>query len=233
MLPCAILCGGLATRLRPLTETIPKSLIPIQGEPFVAHQLRLLRANGIEDVVLCTGYLGDMIQDFVRDGSQFDVHVRYSFDGAQLLGTAGAIRRALAVLGESFFVLYGDSYLPCDYRAVERAFAESGLSGLMTIYRNEGQFDTSNVEAANGRIVRYDKRYRSAAMQHIDYGLGALRGAAFENIPADGPRDLAEIYQELLRSGQLAAFEVTERFYEIGSAQGIADLERYLQHDLL
>ncbi len=228
MLPCAILCGGLATRLRPITETIPKSLIPIRGEPFISHQLKLLRANGIEQVVLCTGYLGEIIRDFAGDGSQFGLHARYSFDGEQLLGTAGAIRKALPLLSGSFFVLYGDSYLPCDYRSVESTFELSGMPGLMTIYRNDGQFDTSNVAASDGRIVRYDKRNRTDAMRYIDYGLGVFRSCAFEHLPADEPRDLAEIYQELLRKGQLAAFEVTQRFYEIGSAQGIADLERYL-----
>lgn len=228
MLPCAILCGGLATRLRPMTDTIPKSLIPIKGQPFLSHQLKLLRRSGIEEVVLCTGYLGKMIQDFVEDGSKFKLRVGYSFDGAQLLGTAGSIRKALPLLGRSFFVLYGDSYLPCEYRAIAETFTASGVPGLMTIYRNEGHFDTSNVEAANGRIVRYDKRNRTSAMQYIDYGLGAFRASVFERIPSDTPYDLAKIYQNLLREGKLSAFEVHERFYEIGSAQGISELEQYL-----
>lgn len=228
MLRCAILCGGLATRLRPITETIPKSLIAICGEPFIAHQLKLLRANGIEEVVLCTGYLGEMIQEFVGDGSQFEMRVSYSSDGEQLLGTAGAIRKALPLVGGSFFVLYGDSYLPCDYRAVESAFERSGMRGLMTIYRNEGQFDTSNVEASDGGIVRYDKRNRTGAMRHIDYGLGVFRSSVFDNLPVNEPHDLSGIYQDLLQKGELAGFEVTQRFYEIGSAQGIKDLERYL-----
>jgi N-acetyl-alpha-D-muramate 1-phosphate uridylyltransferase len=228
MLPCAILCGGLAKRLRPVTESIPKSLIPILGEPFIAHQLRLLRANGITRVVLCAGYLGAMIQEFVGDGSSFGIESSYSFDGARPLGTAGAIRKALPRIGDSFFVLYGDSYLPCDYRAVATAFEDAGTRGLMTIYRNEGNFDSSNVEAAEGRIVRYDKRNRTLAMRHIDYGLGVFRSSAFDQLSADVPRDLADIYQELLRDGQLAAWEVTQRFYEIGSTRGICDLERYL-----
>jgi N-acetyl-alpha-D-muramate 1-phosphate uridylyltransferase len=218
MLPCAILCGGLATRLRPVTESIPKALIPINGEPFIAHQLRLLRTHGITRIVLCAGHLGEMIKDFVGN-------VPISFDGPGLLGTAGAVRKALPMLGPSFFVLYGDSYLPCDYAAVERAFAASGKPGLMTIYRNEGQFDSSNVQAAAGRIVRYEKGVRDPAMQHIDYGLGVFERCVFEELAAN---DLAEVYQGLLARGQLAAFEVKERFYEIGSVQGIQDLELYL-----
>jgi N-acetyl-alpha-D-muramate 1-phosphate uridylyltransferase len=228
MLPCAILCGGLATRLRPVTEAMPKALIPIHREPFIAHQLRLLRANGIEDVVLCAGYLGERIQEFVQDGSKFGMHVSYSFDGPQLLGTAGAIRKALPLIGSPFFVLYGDSYLPCDYRAVAEAFDAARTGGLMTIYRNDDNFDSSNVEAVDGRIVRYDKHNRTPAMQYIDYGLGVFRSSAFDELSVDEPHDLADIYQRLLRDAQLAAYEVPQRFYEIGSPRGIRDLEQYL-----
>ena len=228
MLPCAILCGGLATRLRPVTEKTPKSLIPIHGEPFIAHQLRLLRANGVERVVLCAGYLGKMIQELVGDGSKFDMVVRYSFDGAQLLGTAGAIRKALPMLGDAFLVLYGDSYLSCDYGAVATSFQHADAEALMTIYRNEGSFDSSNVEAAGGRILRYDKRNRIPAMQYIDYGLGVFRKTAFQDVQANEYCDLAQLYQDLLAKGRLASFEVRERFFEIGSAQGIEDLKVYL-----
>jgi N-acetyl-alpha-D-muramate 1-phosphate uridylyltransferase len=228
MLPCAILCGGLATRLHPVTEKIPKSLIDIDGEPFIAHQLRLLHRNGIRRVVLCAGHLGEMIESFVGDGAAFGICVSYSFDGDRLLGTAGAIRKALPSLGPEFFALYGDSYLPCDYDAVSAYFEESGMQGLMTIYRNQDQFDSSNVEASGGRILRYDKRHRTPAMQYIDYGLGVFSSLAFSHIPAGEHRDLAAVYQDLLAKEQLASFEVAERFYEIGSLQGIEDLKRYL-----
>ena len=228
MLPCAILCGGLATRLRPVTEKIPKSLIPIQGEPFIAHQLRLLRSRGLTRVVLCCGHLGEMIQDFVGDGSGFGLEVSYSFDGTPLLGTGGAVRKALLYLDKSFFVLYGDSYLKCNYQSIAASFHAANTLGLMTIYRNEGRFDVSNVEADKGLIVRYDKRNRSAGMQHIDYGLGVFSSTVFEAIPTGEVRDLAEIYQDLVGTGELAAYEVEERFYEIGSELGIRDLEQYL-----
>jgi NDP-sugar pyrophosphorylase family protein len=146
MLPIAILAGGLATRLRPITETIPKALIEVAGEPFLAHQLRLLRRYGFERVVLCVGYLGEMIQAFAGNGAAFGLRVEYAFDGPQLLGTGGALRRALPLLGERFAVIYGDSYLPCDYQAALAAFDDSGKLGLMSVYRNEGRWDTSNVE---------------------------------------------------------------------------------------
>lgn len=228
MLPCVILCGGLATRLRPVTEKIPKSLITIDGSPFITHQLRLLRSRGIKSVILCVGHLGEMIEAVAGDGSEFDLLVSYSYDGERLLGTGGAIRNALALLETSFFVLYGDSYLPCDYSAVAEAFDSSRLPGLMTIYNNHGKYDSSNVEAANGRIIRYDKRNKSGKMHYIDYGLGVFLRSVFETMPANEFHDLSEVYQRLLADGQLASFEIPERFYEIGSPEGIADCETFL-----
>jgi NDP-sugar pyrophosphorylase family protein len=228
MLPIAILAGGLATRLRPITESIPKALVEIAGEPFLAHQLRLLRAAGYEHVVLCVGHLGEMVRDFAGDGAAFGLHIDYSFDGPRLLGTAGALVRAMPLLGDRFSVIYGDSYLPCDYAAAERTFEESGLSGLMTVYRNEGQWDASNVEFDGSRVVRYDKANRTPAMKHIDYGLGVLRRDAFAGVPPDRLYDLAAVYQDLVRRGELAAWESPDRFYEIGSREGIADLTEFL-----
>ena len=224
-LPVAILAGGLGTRLYPLTERLPKALIEINGEPFLAHQLRLLRARGIERVVVCIGQHGERIREYAGDGARFGVEIDYSPDGPALLGTAGAIRNALPLLGEAFFVVYGDSYLPCSNREVAEAFRAAGQPGLMTVYRNEGRWDSSNVEFADGRIVAYDKKNRTARMQHIDYGLGVFSRAAFEGSPH---ADLADVYGDLLRRGQLAALEVHERFYEIGSFDGIAELARHL-----
>jgi NDP-sugar pyrophosphorylase family protein len=228
MLPVAILAGGLATRLRPVTETIPKALVEIAGEPFLAHQLRLLARAGYRRVVICVGYRGEQIRDFAGDGRAFGLEVEYSPDGPRLLGTAGALRRALPLLDDAFAVVYGDSYLTCDYGAAERVFLDSGKLGLMTVYRNEGQFDTSNVEFTGGRILVYDKTNRTPAMQHIDYGLGMFRRSAFDAVPADRPSDLAGLYQDLLRRGELTAWESLDRFYEIGSLDGIRDLTEFL-----
>jgi NDP-sugar pyrophosphorylase family protein len=219
--------GGLGTRVRPLTETIPKALLPIGGEPFVVHQLQLLRNRGIERVVLCVGYLGEQIRDFVGDGGIFGLEADYSWDGPIALGTAGALRRAIPKLGEAFFVMYGDSYLPCNFEDVENAFHASGKQALMTVFRNAGQWDTSNVEFGEGRIVAYDKQHRTARMRHIDYGLGVFKSSVFSSLP-DKACDLATIYQDLLMQNKLAAFEVTERFYEAGSFEGIRSLSEYL-----
>src|ERR1035441_4421082 len=229
MLPIAILAGGLATRLRPVTETVPKALIEVAGEPFPAHQLRLLRRPGFERVVLLGGYLGGRIEAFAGAGRAFGLRVEYAFDGPQLLGTGGALGRALPLLCDAFAAIYGDSYLPCDYRAALGAFTESGKLGLMTVHRNEGQWDTSNVEFTGGRILAYDRANRPPAMRHIDYGLGAFQRVAFDEVPAGRPYDLAEVYQGLLRRGELAAWESPERFYEIGSVEGMGDLGEFLK----
>jgi len=228
MLPVAILAGGMATRLRPATETIPKALVEVKGEPFLAHQLRLLERSGIRHVVLCVGYRGEQIQEYAGDGNAFGLRIDYSFDGPLLLGTAGAIRRALPFLGESFFILYGDSYLPCDYAAVEHAFVQSRKTGMMTVYANEGRWDTSNIEFSEGRIRAYDKANRTSAMRYIDYGLGVFRRQPFEALPENRPTDLVTVCQDLLRRGNLAAFEMHTRFYEAGSAGGIRELEEFL-----
>lgn len=232
MLPVAVLAGGLATRLRPLTEHIPKSLIEVSGRPFVFHQLDLLRKQGVEDVVFCTGYLGEMLEDAVGDGSRWGMHVRYSHDGPVLLGTGGALRRAMPLLGEQFFILYGDSYLDCDYRDVARAFHASRQPTLMTVFRNDNMFDRSNVVFNEGMIVQYDKRTTSPDMHHIDWGLGVMQSALLEDYVPGEPFDLATLYQAALQRGQLAGFEVYNRFYEVGSTAGIEETERFLSHIL-
>ena len=226
-IPVAILAGGLATRLRPITEKIPKSLVPVAGKPFLAHQLEMLHARGIRHAVLCIGYLGEMIQrDFGSEA--FGIRLDFSFDGEKLLGTGGAIKRALPKLGEEFFVLYGDSYLPIQYAPVAEAFQRSGKLGLMTVYRNEGKYDTSNVVFADGEIKIYDKKNQLPAMRHIDYGLSLFKAPVFDAYPADEKFDLAEVMGQLVRERQLAGYEVPERFYEMGSPAGLAELERLL-----
>lgn len=179
-------------------------------------------------MVLCVGRFGEMLRDYAGDGSRFELDIEYSFDGSVLLGTAGAVKQAIPLLGEEFFVLYGDSYLPCDYRAVAHSFRETLKQGLMTVFRNEGRWDTSNVEMSGGTIRAYDKKNRTPAMQYIDYGLSAFRASAFDRVPLATFFDLANLYQLLLEEGQLAAFLVHERFYEAGSFQGIEELKEFL-----
>lgn len=230
MMPIAVLCGGLATRMRPITEKIPKSLIEVAGEPFLFHQLRLLRRSGIEDVVLCIGRMGEMIRERIGDGDAFGLRTRYSSDGDRQLGTAGALKKALPLLGKRFLVLYGDSYLECDYRAAAAAFeANPEAEGLMTVYGNDNRYDASNVLFRDGRILRYDKKNQTPDMRHIDYGLGALRDSALAPVPEGEAADLADVYARLATEGRLAGFEADKRFYEIGSPQGLADLEERMR----
>ncbi len=228
-LPVAILSGGLATRLRPVTEKVPKALLPIAGRPFLAHQLDLLKERGVRGVVLCVGYLGEKIREEFPDGKPWGMTLQYSFDGPTLLGTGGAVRQALPLLGDQFFVLYGDSYLPTDYCAVAEAFTRSDRPALMTVFRNEGKWDTSNVEFRNEQIVTYDKHQRTPAMRYIDYGLSVLTRRAFVGLEMKAPLDLAEVFQKLVATGQLAGYEVRERFYEAGSSAGLAELEALLR----
>lgn len=228
-LPVAILAGGLATRLRPVTETIPKALVEVAGRPFAEHQIEWLRSEGVERIVFLVGYRGDMVQEALGDGRRWNVSLEYVFDGDTLLGTGGALRRARPRLGPRFFVMYGDSYLDCDLPAIERAFDESAKSGLMTVFRNDNRWDPSNVLFDAGRIVRYDKRDRTPDMRHIDYGLGVLDGRALEPYPAETPFDLATVYRDLLAADDLAAFEVASRFYEIGSPEGLAETRALLE----
>jgi MurNAc alpha-1-phosphate uridylyltransferase len=223
-----ILAGGLATRLRPMTETIPKSLVDVNGKPFIAHQLQLLQQQGIRDIVLCVGHLGEQIIHAIGDGKNYGVNIVYSFDGYQLLGTAGAIKQAMPLLQENFFVLYGDSYLPCNYAQIQAFFIANKTLSLMTVFKNKGQWDTSNVEFIDGCILAYDKKNKTERMHYIDYGLGLFNKAAFHQVPDNQSYDLAVLYQNLLVQQQLSAFEVTERFYEAGSFAGIKELEYYL-----
>jgi NDP-sugar pyrophosphorylase family protein len=226
--PVALLAGGLATRLRPITQTIPKALVEVAGRPFVEHQLALLHRNGVRRVVLCVGHLGERIERHLGDGRAWGMELRYSHDGDRLLGTGGALRRALPLLGEAFWVLYGDSYLEFDYRAVLAHFAASGATGLMTIVRNEDRWDASNVVYRGARLVCYSKRARSPGMTHIDYGASLLRRVAALRLPADKPCDLAELYTELVAAGDMVGYEVARRFYEIGSREGLAETEAHL-----
>ena len=221
----AILAGGLAKRLRPITQTIPKSLVNVAGLPFLSHQLRLLRNAGLRRAIVCLGHLGELIEDEFGNGAHFDMQIEYSYDGPQLLGTGGALKEALPLLGPRFFVLYGDSYLPTDYGDVARAFLDNDKEGLMTVYRNEGRWDTSNVQFDAGKIVRYDKKQPTKQMQHIDYGLGILSASAIAPWREREPFDLADVYSRLLSQNQLAGYEVKERFYEIGSLQGLMELD--------
>jgi NDP-sugar pyrophosphorylase family protein len=230
MLPVAILAGGLATRLQPLTERTPKSLLPIAGRPFLFHQLDLLRQEGVSRVVMCVGHLGEQIEAAAGDGRRFGLAIAYSYDGARLLGTGGALKRALPLLGDDFFVMNGDSYLPCSFARLQSAYDAARLPALMAVLRNDNRWDRSNVAFKDGRLIEYDKHSRRSDLSHIDFGVSVFSRAAFAAFADDSVIDLADICRDLSLSGRLAACEVAQRFYEIGSLQGIAATEQFLSH---
>lgn len=225
----ALLAGGLATRMRPLTESVPKSLLEVDGEPFLAHQLRLLSEQGIKDIVICCGHMGEQIESFAGDGSRFGCRIRYSYDGDALLGTGGALRRALPLLGESFFVMYGDSYLLADPARAWKAFLTSRQPALMTVFKNDDRLDASNVEMRDRRILVYDKRRRTIGMRHVDYGLSVMEAVVLKAWPDCQRFDLAAVMAGLAADGKLAAHEVHGRFYEIGSPEGFGATEEMLR----
>jgi len=227
MLPVAILAGGLATRLHPITETIPKALVDVAGKPFIARQLLYLRKQGICNVVLCIGYLGDRVRDVVGDGTIFGLKVSYSDDGPTLLGTGGALKNAIHLLGDHFFILYGDSFLPVDFSQVQAAYQLRKQPALMTVLKNKNQWDKSNVLFVDGQLHEYNKRTPRAEMTYIDYGLGVVSASVLQPYPDGQFFDLADVYKDLSLQGYLAGMEVTERFYEIGSHTGLKETEDY------
>lgn len=229
LLPVAILAGGLATRMKPLTETIPKALIDVNGTPFIIHQLRSLRKQGVARVVLCVGHLGEMIEEIVGDGGDIGLDIRYSYDGSRLLGTGGALINALPVLAGSFFVMYGDSFLPVDLNDIQKQFLNQGRPAGMTVFKNNNNWDTSNVLFSNGEIIDYNKRSPRAEMKHIDYGLGVFKAECFDVYEVGDRIDLEKIYHDLIVSRLLYGMEVFERFYEIGSPHGLRETIEYFK----
>jgi len=222
--PVCVLAGGKGTRLG--VRDRPKPLVEVAGEPFLFHPLRLLRAFGARRVVLCVDHLGEQIADAVGDGSALGLEATVVFDAPGFTGTAGAVRGALEHLGDEFLVLYGDTYLRIDYRAVRDARRVSGRPALMTVLRNGGRWGISNADYAGGLVTRHDKHAPDAGMAWIDYGLAALTPQALERAP--GAADLCDVYRELAAEGQLAGYVATERFYEIGSPAALAETEAFL-----
>lgn len=223
-----VLAGGLGTRLRPLTQQIPKALVPVCGRPFIEYQLERFHSQGIRDIVLCVGHLGHLIEAHLGDGQRFGVRIRYSREGERLLGTGGAIKRAEPWLADPFFVQYGDSYLRVDYRAVAAAFRKHDRLGLMVVYRNENRWDRSNVVVEDGFVTVYDKWERSPGMKYIDYGVSLFRKAALAEIPRDEEVDLSVLLQRLIARRQLLAYETDQRFYEVGSPAGLKEFESFV-----
>lgn len=222
-----ILAGGLGTRLRPLTSSVPKAMVPIDGRPFLEYEVGLLRREGVDDLVICLGHLGGSIRDHFRDGRSFGVRVRYSDDGPKLLGPAGALKKAEPLLGKSFFVTYGDAYLRAPYASMMKRLLASGKPALMAVYRNENRHGRSDLRIEGGRVVRYEKR-GTEKMSWVNYGVTALRKEALALIPPGREVGEEEFYGSLIARQELMAFPVSRRFYEIGNPDSLAEFERFI-----
>jgi NDP-sugar pyrophosphorylase family protein len=227
--PVALLAGGLGTRLGTIAQRMPKALVDVAGKPFIDHQMLLLRRNGVRRVVICLGYLGEQIERHLGDGSALGMRLEYSHDGPRPLGTGGAVRAALDRLGEVFWVIYGDSYLDIDYPAILDHFDVSGADALMTVLRNDNRWDRSNVIFSDGRLLRYDKVHPTPDMNYVDYGAALLNRQTLADVPADQAFDLADLYCRLVAQQRMIGYEVTRRFYEIGTAASLEETRRYFQ----
>lgn len=227
-----VLAGGLATRMRPRTETVPKSLLEVAGRPFVDWQLARLARAGVTEVVMCIAHLGEQIRAHVGDGARFGVRVVYAEEPpGVLLGTAGALRAALPALAPEFVVTYGDSYLPFDYGAPLRMLrAHDDCDGAMAIFHNANRFETSNVITDGTWVVRYDKTAPDPAFDHVDYGATALRRAVIAALPAGQAHGLDAVQRALAARHRLRACVARERFFEIGSPAGLAELDTHLRN---
>ena len=221
-----ILTGGLGTRLRPVTRKVPKAMVEVRGRPFLEYELDLLRRSGFDDVVLCVGYLGGMIEDHFGDGSAFGIGLRYSWDGPKLLGAAGALKRAEPLLGERFFVTYGDAYLRAPYGAMMESFEARGRLAMMATYRNENRYGRSDIVVKGGRVVRYDKEGKGR-LAWINFGVTVMKKRALALIPRGVAYGEQEFYGELIARGELLSFPVAKRFYEIGNPKSLAEFSRF------
>jgi MurNAc alpha-1-phosphate uridylyltransferase len=229
MLPIVILAGGLGTRIKEVTGDLPKSMVLVSGKPFLYWQLILLRDSGYRDFVLCVSHGAERITEYLGDGCEFGINVRYSYDGSKQIGTGGAILNAIPLLGENFAVLYGDSYLPINFKEIETAFLEKECKALMTVFKNSDKFGESNIEFSNGRILRYSKKTANESMEHIDYGLSYFNASVFSNLSIDTPIDLSYIIEELVTNDEISGFEVFQRFYEVGSISGLKDFSELME----
>ncbi len=223
-----ILAGGLATRLRSITNKISKSIIRINEKPFLEYQIELLKKNNLTDILLCIGHLGSQIKDYFGNGKNWGVRLSYSEEKENLLGTGGALKKAENLLEDEFFVMYGDSYLILDYQDIADYFHNFDKQGLMVVYKNYNQFDKSNLIVENGLVKLYDKEGVNSKIVYIDEGISILKKEILSDFPPHIPFALDRIFQRLISKKELLAFETKQRFYEIGSPQGLSDFKKLI-----
>jgi len=222
-----VLAGGLATRLGELSKNQPKSLIKINNKPFLQYQLELFKRNGINRVILCLGHLGEQIESYFGTGSRFGMDIKYSYENKPL-STAGAIKNAEPMLEDDFFTIYGDSYVFLDFADIYKYFHDKKKLALMTVYKNNNLYDASNTVIRDGLVIKYNKRQKTSGMHYIEYGVNLFRKDILDIIPEDSYYELGEVFNSLIIDEELIAYEAKERFYEIGSLNGLADFKKYI-----
>ena len=224
-----VLAGGLATRMRPRTLTIPKAMLEVAGRPFIEWQLEKLAACGYDEVVMCIAHLGEQIRDHVGNGARFGLRVRYSVEGPKLLGTGGALRAALERLAPTFLLTYGDSYLPFDYAGPLRMLdAHDDCDAVMSVWHNKDALEPSNVVCDGEWVTTYEKGGRGPGFEYIDYGANAVRRELVAQKPEGEAWGFDALQRDLARSRRLRAYVSNDRFFEIGSPEGLAALNGYL-----
>ena len=224
-----VLAGGLATRLRPLTDKIPKSMVEINGKPFLEYQIELLKKNSIFDIVLCIGYKGEQIKKYFGDGEKLGVKIRYSSDKDKFLGTGGAFKKAENLLKDVFLVMYGDSYLPFDFQKAIKFFEKFNKLGLMAVFKNFNKYEPSNVEVEGNLVKTYSKKRKTKKMKYIDYGVSIFRKEALKFIPENQFYDLSQLHRFLIKKRELLAYSAEKRFYQIGSFDGLEEFKKYIK----
>jgi len=225
------MAGGMGTRMSRFTKLVPKALIPVSGKPFIRHQLENLGSQGISQVIISTGYLGDQIEAEVKENSPRGMSVTCVSDGPVLLGTGGSLRRLfdMSHLDDIFMFTFGDSFLTLNHNQVANSFDGNRFDALMTVCRNDNGHEMGNAIVLDGCVSLYKKGEQDARMEWIDYGLSIVQSSVLaEYVQADIPSDISSLFEGLSKKGKLQAYLSDERYFEIGSESGLAQLEKYL-----
>jgi NDP-sugar pyrophosphorylase family protein len=224
-----ILCGGLATRLSHLTKYTPKSMVDIEGKTFLEYQIENLKKQSIKDIVLCVGHLSEKIEEYFGNGEKLDVNIKYSYDKEKLLGAIGALKNAEPLLKDTFFIMYGDSYINVDFHKVRDYFMLHDKPALMVVYKNQDKYDRSNLIIQDNMVVGYGEKERTRDMIYIDYGTSILRKKVLENVPVDTLYSTEQFFSDLVKKRELMAFEVQERFYHIGDLEALEEFRSHIR----
>lgn len=227
-----ILAGGLGTRLRPVTEKIPKAMVSINGKPFLRHLLELLGEQNISDILLCTGYLGEQVKAYFGDGKSLELRIKYREEKGALLGTGGALKQAQSLMAEHCLVLNGDTYLPIDYNEMAVTYFGRGKKALTAVYANQKNTGVKNNLALSGddTVTRYDKGGTGPGLNYVEAGALIIQRQALDLIPDKYPVAIEKgLYPSLIAQRELGAYITNQRFYDIGTPEQVLVFEEFLR----